>query len=437
MGAAPKPPGLECPFCSEVGIETVIKRKYDLIRHFRKFHRNNELWRCTEIDCGTNFDWKKPFEMHLEKTHLHAQKASKDSMMKLPPQLVFACGFSNCKTVFEVGKGDDPKEIANKFFEHVADTVDKRNKDNLPPLDWKYQVRFRNLMRQESVDQHWKDRRKGHSELVWQPHSSFVLRKDLETRRFSDIPLLVQRAIELGSLPLFNPDSPISKPPQGLAIHIEDDFYPESSGYGSGCSADVHPDSPMDHPAPPPTGPMDLDEASLQLPPASPRYFPAHQTSAATTPRYLDFDLSYHGCRQASPLQSQVYPNHNESYSEHTRFCPSATNQHDSTPGFITDLPAQQRPSLYPVGPLEAGPLEVEAPKTTPLEVEPLEVRPLEARPLENDHESPSPGFVVPWYDNVIDPQLSSMDAYTSLLATNFTDIVMDDGTQEFGPYYS
>ena len=333
---------LPCPFCSEVDIQALFGRKHDLKRHLKDFHRNTELWNCPVGDCGVMLDWKSALKPHLKKTHPHAQNASKTPKVKLLPQLVFACGFSNCKTVFEVRGDDDPKKIANKFFEHVADTVDKRCKDNLPPLDWKYSVRFRNLMRQEAVDRCWKERTKGHPELVWQPHSSFVLRKILETRYFSDTPLLVQWAIELGSLLASSPISSTPELPSGLALPVDDDFCTESSGRGPQCPSDAQPDSPMDHPAPPATGPIDLGEPSTQLSPASPQHDTAFQDPGTAVPRPGTFGFTYHSFEEAGFFQNQSYPEHSHAY-------------HDSSHGLPTSLPTRQQTSQYPPSPLDTN----------------------------------------------------------------------------------
>lgn len=371
MGAAST---LPCPFCSEVGIQKVIKRKYDLIRHFKKFHKHSEIWRCPELNCGTLFDWKSALDMHIKKKHPHAQNPLEDSAVKPLPQLVFACGFSNSKTVFEARDGDDPEKIADKFFDHVADTIDKRDKDNLPPLDWKYSVRFRNLMRQKAVDRFWKQRTKGHSELVWQPHSSFVLRKLLETRHLSDTPLLVQWAIKLGSLPFCSPVSPIPELPHGLALPFEDGFSTESSDRGSKCPSDVQPDLPLDHPAPPATGPVDLGESFAQLPPASPQHPPAPDVSEAMVHQSTTFSSPYPGSQQAHFFQGQAQGGPD-------MFFPN-TVYHDVPQRLLATLPAQQQPSPYPVGPLSYG--------------------------------GSSPGFIMPWYSYTmpIDPQLFSAGSY-------------------------
>jgi len=333
------PSRLSCPFCSEVGIEKLIKRKYDLIRHFKKFHKNSELWRCPESECGIIFDWKKPFETHVEKTHPNAKNASRVSMMTPLPQLVFACGFSNCKAVFEVGEGGDAEEIANEFFEHVANKIVKHSGDKLPALDWKYSVRFRNLMRQGSVDRYWKERVKGHPELAWQPHNSFILRKLFETRRCSSTPLLVQWAITLGSPPFCNPESLIPKPPLGLDVRIEDGISSKSSDYGSQCPSDMQPGGRIDRPAPPATGPMDLGEPFLQLPPASPQYDAVPRDPVTPAPQPFTFDSTYHSFEEADLFQSQRYPEHGHVYHGFPHVLP-------------TSLPIQQQTSQYPPSPL-------------------------------------------------------------------------------------
>ncbi|KAK5660425.1 hypothetical protein OQA88_12969 [Cercophora sp. LCS_1] len=225
---SPRKPSFECPFCWELKIPTSISRKADLKRHFKQFHQNNVQWICQERGCSRAFDWKSAFEAHLKESHGNSQHPSDSHQVKLCPQVVFACGFSNCRLVFEAACDDDAEKKAGEYFNHVANHFD----DNLTHRNWSFSVRVRNLMRQTAVEQHWKDRKKGNQDPVWQPHTSSVVRKILETRHFTDIPLLVQWVVHLGSFAFSQPHSPIPKLPAELRLPIKDSCTIVLDGHG-------------------------------------------------------------------------------------------------------------------------------------------------------------------------------------------------------------
>lgn len=298
-----KQPILPCPFCAEAGIANPFTRKYDLKRHFTTYHGNEKLWRCPEPDCGITSDFKAAFEIHTKTEHPQGQYSAKDSTLELLPQLVFACGFSDCKTVFEATGPDDAKKTAKKFFEHVASAVVKYATDGppAPDSDWNYSVRFRNLMRQDAVDRSWKERPKGHR-LVWQPHTSYVLRKILETRHFSDILLLVQWAMNLG-LSSSDPSSPILNLPPNLSLPIKGQVismvlsYPRS-GHGSDAHSHI-PTESLDNPA---AASMDDGDDSIHGLPGPHDNYLSSQTTQDTTSQTFNIDLAL-----TSP-HSPVYP---------------------------------------------------------------------------------------------------------------------------------
>jgi hypothetical protein len=117
-------------------------------------------------------------------------------MAKTCPQVVFACGFVDCKRIFEAQSDEDADKKAHEYFAHVADHFDG---DGLTHRDWSYSARFRNLMRQSPVDEAWKRRVKLSSESpAWQALSTFTLRKMLECRHIPDIQQFVQCASALG-----------------------------------------------------------------------------------------------------------------------------------------------------------------------------------------------------------------------------------------------
>ncbi|KAL2292793.1 hypothetical protein FJTKL_07859 [Diaporthe vaccinii] len=186
----------ECPFCGERGITVEIKRKNDLKRHFHEFHTNHSVWTCAAPGCGLPFEWKSAYTNHLKSCHQGVGPLPDDAMAKTCPQVVFACGFQDCKRIFEAQSDEDADKKAHEYFAHVADHFDG---DGLTHRDWSYSARFRNLMRQSPVDEAWKRRVKMSSESpAWQALSSFTLRKMLECRHISDVQQFVQCASAMG-----------------------------------------------------------------------------------------------------------------------------------------------------------------------------------------------------------------------------------------------
>jgi len=216
-----------------MGITSTLSRKADLRRHFSQLHHSNAQWLCPEDDCRKAFDCKSAFDLHMKTYHSSNRGLGKESMVKLCPQLVFACGFSRCRCVFEAKDEQGAEDTAETFFKHVAKHFEDNDK-NLH-LNWSYSVRFRNLMRQKSVGVYWKQREKSASEeLVWQPHSSSVLRRMLETRHLPDVPLLVQLAVKLGSSPYSDSSSPVPEGlPAGLFLPVKQQCPFGSTGHAS------------------------------------------------------------------------------------------------------------------------------------------------------------------------------------------------------------
>lgn len=186
----------ECPFCGERGITVEIKRKNDLKRHFHEFHTNHSVWTCTAPGCGLPFEWKSAYTNHLKSCHQGVGPLPDDAMAKTCPQVVFACGFQDCKRIFEAQSDDDADKKAHEYFAHVADHFDG---DGLTHRDWSYSARFRNLMRQSPVDEAWKRRVKMSGESpAWEALVSFTPRKMLECRHIPDVQAFVQCASALG-----------------------------------------------------------------------------------------------------------------------------------------------------------------------------------------------------------------------------------------------
>lgn len=194
--SAAKEASFECPFCAEADISRSIARKSDLKRHFLQFHHTNTVWTCSLPGCGSAFDWKSAYEGHLKDIHrgVHRDEAGVDTC----PQVVFGCGFGNCKQVYEAVSDADASSKAAEYFAHVANHFNAGDSHK----DWSYSARLRNLMRQARIDEVWKSRtrhRDRNDRLRWHLQTSSTLRKMLETRHVPDVPLLVKWAVILGS----------------------------------------------------------------------------------------------------------------------------------------------------------------------------------------------------------------------------------------------
>lgn len=185
---------LQCPFCTEYGIGQWIGRKPDLKRHFNKIHASNAQWTCKlGGGCSLTFDFHTAYDSHVKREHGGVKDP--DAKVNLCQQVVWACGFETCREVFEAKSDEHGPKVMNNYFEHVLAHV-------VSPAcgRWSYSRRMRNLLHQGLVQHAWKDCDKGlHDELVWQPQSSSVLRKMLETRHIGDAMLLCRYAVLLGS----------------------------------------------------------------------------------------------------------------------------------------------------------------------------------------------------------------------------------------------
>ncbi|KAK0742153.1 hypothetical protein B0T21DRAFT_399959 [Apiosordaria backusii] len=235
---------LPCPFCSEVGAYTSCRRKADLKRHMRDYHNTDTQWACPKRGCGKTYDCTPGMKQHLkEPSHGNLHHFSDCATTPLCPRVVFACGFTNCKYVFEASDASDSARTADEYFNHVVSHVEA----NLPNHAWSHSTCFRNLMRQPGVDDAWKNRRIKGIQLKWQPHTSSVLRKRLETRHVPDRELLVVWAVRLGSKPYSESTSPVPKGlPPALCLPVFEQCE---------CSANSAPQSPY-QPNPSPGSPQ-------------------------------------------------------------------------------------------------------------------------------------------------------------------------------------
>uniref|UniRef100_A0A0B7K9K7 C2H2-type domain-containing protein n=1 Tax=Bionectria ochroleuca TaxID=29856 RepID=A0A0B7K9K7_BIOOC len=189
-----------CGFCKEEGVQKTCTRKNDLKRHIEDFHNTNAQWFCRHRGCNMVFDWQTVYKTHLKQAHGGSRTNLDDCKVTLCPQTVFACGFETCTEVFEAASDGDADGTFKEYVAHVVKHLD----DGATSGEWTYSTRMRNLLRQTGVIETWvrsawpeEERNK----LFWEPQTSGVLRKRLETRHLGDLNLLVQYAIALGTDP--------------------------------------------------------------------------------------------------------------------------------------------------------------------------------------------------------------------------------------------
>lgn len=304
-GASPalhslKKTSFECPYCSEVKTPSSISRKADLKRHLMQFHRTDAQWLCLEPGCGMAFDWKSAFEWHLKQVHCNARHPQEKAMVKLCPQVVFACGFTNCRLVFEASSAEDAEDTAKEYFNHVLKHFD----DNLTHRNWSYSTRFRNLLRQKGVADFWKNRKKGGQDLEWQPHTSNVLRKMLETRHLPDVSLVIEWAVSLGCQPFCGPYSPVPELPAMLCLPIKENCNPDLVGHcpmadiGSHCSG-------LEDAVLSSTNPAGLGDIAMHTPSPEPC---TGYTSGATSQFQMVSPLQVPGFEPYADVRQQGFP---------------------------------------------------------------------------------------------------------------------------------
>lgn len=229
--------GYPCPFCAELNVHAGANRESDLKRHFKNFHNTNAGWVCSIRICGLVFDWQAAYEMHMKKEdHIGTQLSANEAKFLLPTQVVFACGFVQCKRIFEAPDGDNTERAVSDYFKHVARHI----ATGATIGDWAYSTRIRNLLRQSRVQATWKGgpSKDIRNQLTWQLHNSSVLRKKLECGDVEDVETLVGVAISLGSPPYSEPNSPQPKLPHGFTMptldKMVDNWKAQSSGVNAG-----------------------------------------------------------------------------------------------------------------------------------------------------------------------------------------------------------
>jgi hypothetical protein len=199
-GATKQKGAFMCGFCSEEGIQKTCTRKNDLKRHIEDFHNTNAQWFCRNRGCNMVFDWQTAYKTHLKLAHGGCRMNLDDAKVELCPQTVFACGFENCPQIFEAPTDADAPTTFKEYVGHVVKHFDEGANSG----EWTYSTRMRNLLRQSGVLRFWTNSswpEADRGQLQWQPQSSILMRKRLETRHIGDVQLLVQYAVALGSNP--------------------------------------------------------------------------------------------------------------------------------------------------------------------------------------------------------------------------------------------
>lgn len=199
-GASKQKSAFMCGFCKEEEIQKTCTRKNDLKRHMEDFHNMNAQWFCRHRGCQMVFDWQTAYKTHLKQAHGGSRMSLDEAKVNLCPQTVFACGFENCLQVFEAPSDGDADSAFKEYVSHVVKHFD----EGVNSGEWSYSARIRNLMRQSGVLRAWTNSSWPEAErnkLTWNPQTSGILRKRLETRHIGDVQLLIQYAITLGSDP--------------------------------------------------------------------------------------------------------------------------------------------------------------------------------------------------------------------------------------------
>jgi hypothetical protein len=190
-----------CGFCKEEGIQKTCTRKNDLKRHIEDFHNMNAQWFCRHRGCQMVFDWQTAYKTHLKQSHGGSRMSLDDAKVNLCPQTVFACGFEQCSTVFEASTDDDAGSTFKEYVAHIVKHFDEATNSG----EWTYSARIRNLLRQAGVFRAWNNSTWAadaeRNRLTWNPQTSGILRKRLETRHIGDLQLLIQYVITTGSDP--------------------------------------------------------------------------------------------------------------------------------------------------------------------------------------------------------------------------------------------
>lgn len=222
--ASPKPipptnKKYQCPMCFQDNNPVGFGRKSDFKKHLHNFHGADVAWICRTRACHLSFATERAYSTHAKEAHRMDALPSSAARTELCPQLVFSCGFANCKDrIFETYSREDSSNCRDKYFEHIA----KHFEDGFDVCDWEYHIQIQNLMRQSKVKPIWKSciwPKVKRQQLVWKPRSSGDLRRMLECRHLgNNVSTLVRLAYILGTPPFTSSNTP---PPSEIDIHFQ------------------------------------------------------------------------------------------------------------------------------------------------------------------------------------------------------------------------
>ncbi|KAH7024146.1 hypothetical protein EDB80DRAFT_558847 [Ilyonectria destructans] len=215
---APTSKKYQCHMCFLDNNPVGFGRKSDFKKHLYNFHDANVTWLCKSKGCHLSFATERAYSIHAKETHYIDALPNSSAKTELCPQVVFACGFANCKDrIFEASSSDQASASRDKYFEHIA----KHFEDGYNMNNWEYNVQLHNLICQSKVKSIWKTciwPKERRQQLTWRARSSGDLKRMLESRHLGqDISTLVRLAFILGTSPFTNPNTP---PPSEIDLQF-------------------------------------------------------------------------------------------------------------------------------------------------------------------------------------------------------------------------
>ncbi|KEY69904.1 hypothetical protein S7711_09005 [Stachybotrys chartarum IBT 7711] len=209
----------QCPMCFLDKNPVGFGRKSDFKKHLHNFHGADVVWICRTKGCCLSYTTERAYSTHAKEAHRMEALPNSAARTELCPQVVFSCGFSQCKDrIFEAQNNDDASNSRDKYFEHIA----KHFEDGYDVNNWDYSVLVHNLMRQQRVKPVWKTciwPKEKRTQLTWKARSSGDLRRMLECRHLGEeISTLVRLAFILGNAPFTTSSTP---PPSEIDLHFQ------------------------------------------------------------------------------------------------------------------------------------------------------------------------------------------------------------------------
>ncbi|EHK49183.1 hypothetical protein TRIATDRAFT_214001 [Trichoderma atroviride IMI 206040] len=209
----------QCHMCYLDNSPVGFGRKSDFKKHLHNFHGADVVWICRTKGCHLSFSTERAYGTHAKEAHRMKALPNSAARTEMCPQLVFACGFGNCRDrLFEAHNAEDASATRDKHFEHIA----KHFEDGFDVANWEYRVQVQNLMRQKQVKQVWKTcvwPKEKRQQLHWRARSSGDLKRILECRHLgTNISSLVRLAFILGTPPFTTNTTP---PPNEIDAYFQ------------------------------------------------------------------------------------------------------------------------------------------------------------------------------------------------------------------------